>query len=120
MTPAETLAALEKIAAQRILILDGAMGTLAQDLGFDEAAYRGDKLKDHDCSVKGNHDLLCLTQPEAVAGMHRKYLDAGADVAFVRDWLGHSNIQNTMVYAQLTTTTRDQAARTIFTSPQVI
>ncbi len=47
-------------------------------------------------------------------------LDAGADVAFVRDWLGHSNIQNTMVYAQLTTTTRDQAARTIFTSPRVI
>ena len=47
-------------------------------------------------------------------------LDAGADVAFVRDWLGHSNIQNTMVYAQLTITTRDQAARSIFTSPQVI
>ena len=47
-------------------------------------------------------------------------LDAGADLAFVRDWLGHSNIQNTMVYAQLTTTTRDQAARTIFTSPRVI
>ena len=47
-------------------------------------------------------------------------LDAGADVAFVRDWLGHSNIQNTMVYAQLTTTTRDQAARSLFTSPQVI
>ena len=47
-------------------------------------------------------------------------LDAGADVAFVRDWLGHSNIENTMVYAQLTATTRDQAARTIFTSPKVI
>ena len=47
-------------------------------------------------------------------------LDAGADLAFVRDWLGHSNIQNTMVYAQLTTTTRDQAARSIFTSPRVI
>ncbi len=47
-------------------------------------------------------------------------LDAGADVAFVRDWLGHSNIENTMVYAQLTTTTRDQAARSLFTSSRVI
>jgi len=59
--------------------------------------------------------FLCLRHSIAT-----HLLDAGADVAFVRDWLGHSNIQNTMVYAQLTTATRDQAARTLFTSPQVI
>jgi len=80
MTPAETLTTLEKLARQRILLLDGAMGTLAQELAFDEAAYRGDKLCDHDRPLSGNHDVLCLTQPEAVAGMHRRYLEVGADI----------------------------------------
>ena len=77
MTLVDTL---EKIAGERILLLDGAMGTLAQDLCLDESGYRGDKLGDHGCDVKGNHDLLCLTQPEAVADMHRKYLEVGCDI----------------------------------------
>ncbi len=64
----------------RILILDGAMGTMIQRLGFDENDYRGERFKDHHTEVKGNNDLLCLTQPEAISTIHKQYLDAGADI----------------------------------------
>ena len=65
---------------QRILVLDGAMGTMVQALGLDESDYRGDRFRDHTCDLKGNYDLLCLTRPEAVLDIHRAYLDAGADM----------------------------------------
>ena len=65
---------------QRILILDGATGTMIQRLKFEEDDYRGDRFKDHPSEVKGNNDLLCLTQIEAIAGIHKQYLDAGADI----------------------------------------
>ena len=58
-----------------------------------------------------------ITEHAALRRIATHLLDAGADLSFVRDWLGHSNIQNTMVYAQLTTSTRDKTARTIFTGP---
>ncbi|MEQ9322015.1 MAG: methionine synthase [Polyangiaceae bacterium] len=80
MKPQDTLATLEKLARQRILILDGGMGTMAQRLGLEEDAYRGDLLKNATKELKGNHDVLCLTQPEVVAKVHRAYLDAGADI----------------------------------------
>ncbi|HHH30134.1 MAG TPA: methionine synthase, partial [Polyangiaceae bacterium] len=80
MNPQETLATLEKLARQRILILDGGMGTMAQRLGLEEDAYRGDLLKNATRELKGNHDVLCLTQPDVVAKVHRAYLDAGADI----------------------------------------
>ena len=66
--------------AERILVLDGAMGTMAQSYGLDEAAYRGDRFKDWDRDLKGNHDLLCLTQPDVLLEMHQAYLEAGADI----------------------------------------
>jgi 5-methyltetrahydrofolate--homocysteine methyltransferase len=65
---------------ERILVLDGAYGTLLQSLGLDEAAYRGTLLAEHPGELRGNHDLLCLTQPEVVADVHRRYLEAGADI----------------------------------------
>jgi 5-methyltetrahydrofolate--homocysteine methyltransferase len=65
---------------ERILVLDGAYGTLIQGLGLDEAAYRGDALGDHPCTLQGNHDVLALTSPEVVLEAHRRYLDAGADI----------------------------------------
>ena len=65
---------------QRILVLDGAMGTMIQRLDFDENEYRGKRFKDHHSEVKGNNDLLCLSQPEAIRRIHRQYLDAGADI----------------------------------------
>ncbi|SFI55778.1 homocysteine S-methyltransferase family protein [Halpernia frigidisoli] len=65
---------------KRILILDGAMGTMLQRYNFTEADYRGERFKDWKYSVKGNNDLLSLTQAEAIAEVHRKYLAAGADI----------------------------------------
>jgi 5-methyltetrahydrofolate--homocysteine methyltransferase len=68
--------ALEK----RILIIDGAMGTMIQRHKLEEADYRGERFKDWPSDLKGNNDLLCLTQPEIIKGIHRQYLDAGADI----------------------------------------
>jgi 5-methyltetrahydrofolate--homocysteine methyltransferase len=65
---------------QRILILDGAMGTMLQRYDFTEEEFRGDRFKDYPTSVKGNNDLLSLTQPDAIAEVHRKYFEAGADI----------------------------------------
>jgi 5-methyltetrahydrofolate--homocysteine methyltransferase len=68
------------LAKQRILILDGAMGTMIQQHQLDEADYRGEKYKDWHCDVKGNNDLLSVTQPEIIKDIHRAYLTAGADI----------------------------------------
>ncbi len=65
---------------ERILVLDGAMGTLLQRHGFTEAEFRGARLADHDRDVRGDNDLLCLTQPDTIRDAHRAYLAAGADI----------------------------------------
>src|SRR3569832_287346 len=65
---------------RRILILDGAMGTMIQSYGLGEAEYRGERFKDHPCDLKGNNDLLSLTQPRIIGDIHRAYLEAGADI----------------------------------------
>ena len=64
----------------KILILDGAMGTMLQRYKFEEEDYRGERFKDWQSPLKGNNDLLSLTQPQAIAEVHRKYLEAGADI----------------------------------------
>lgn len=71
---------LYKALNERILILDGAMGTMIQRYNFTEEDYRGERFKDWKSPLKGNNDLLSLTQPEAIAEIHRKYLLAGADI----------------------------------------
>jgi len=73
-------AALEKAAAERILIIDGAMGTMIQRHKLDEAGYRGARFKDWKRDVKGNNDLLVLTQPKIIQDIHEAYLEAGADI----------------------------------------
>jgi len=65
---------------KRILVLDGAMGTMLQRYNFSEEDFRGDRFKDYPTSLKGNNDLLSLTQPKAIADIHRKYFEAGADI----------------------------------------
>lgn len=65
---------------ERILILDGAMGTMIQQYRFDEAAYRGERFADWPSDLKGNNDLLCITQPSIIEDIHRAYLEAGADI----------------------------------------
>ena len=67
-------------AADRILVLDGAMGTMIQDLRLDEAAFRGERFADWPKDLKGNNDLLILTQGPAIEAIHRAYLEAGADI----------------------------------------
>ena len=64
----------------RILVLDGAMGTMIQTYKLEEEDYRGDKFKDHDIPLKGNNDLLSITKPELIKEIHRGYLNAGADI----------------------------------------
>ena len=65
---------------KRILILDGAMGTMLQDYNFSEEDHRGERFKDYPTPLKGNNDLLSLTQPEAITEIHHKYFEAGADI----------------------------------------
>ena len=66
--------------SQRILIIDGAMGTMIQRHKLEEADYRGQRFADWPTDLKGNNDLLCLTQPQIIEGIHRQYLEAGADI----------------------------------------
>lgn len=65
---------------KRILIIDGAMGTMIQRYKLTEADYRGERFKDWHLDVKGNNDLLCITRPEVITEIHKQYLDAGADI----------------------------------------
>ena len=71
-----------KLCRERILLLDGAMGTMIQGYGLDEAAYRGERFRGEaeDRQLKGNNDLLNLTRPEIIGEIHAKYLEAGADI----------------------------------------
>ena len=71
---------LEELLNSRILVLDGAMGTMIQNHNLNEADFRGTQYVDHPCDVKGNNDLLVLTQPKIIEDIHFQYLEAGADI----------------------------------------
>src|ERR1700761_9478949 len=71
---------IEKALKDRILVIDGAMGTMIQRHKLEEKDYRGERFKDWASDLKGNNDLLVLTQPEIIEGIHREYLEAGADI----------------------------------------
>ena len=71
---------IEDILKERILVLDGAMGTMIQQLNFSESDYRGDYFKDHPCPLGGNNDLLSITQADAIKKIHEAYFTAGADI----------------------------------------
>ena len=73
---------------KRILVLDGAMGTMLQRYNFSEEDFRGERFKDYSNSLKGNNDLLSLTQPKAIAEVHRKYFEAGADIVETNTFSG--------------------------------
>ncbi len=79
MSREERIEALKDAADARILILDGAMGTMIQRHQLGEEDFRGSRFADHDSDLKGNNDLLSLTQPEIIAGIHDAYFEAGAD-----------------------------------------
>jgi 5-methyltetrahydrofolate--homocysteine methyltransferase len=71
---------IEKALQEKILIIDGAMGTMIQRYKLEEKDYRGERFKDGHTDVKGNNDLLSITQPEIIIGIHKQYLEAGADI----------------------------------------
>src|SRR3989454_10492564 len=81
MSPQQNRAGqLEGLLRERIVVVDGAMGTMVQQHKLDEAAYRGERFKSWRKDLKGLHDLLCLTQPRLIESIHRQYLEAGADL----------------------------------------
>lgn len=79
---------IEDLLHKRILVLDGAMGTMLQRYNFTEEDFRGDRFKDWEHPLQGNNDLLSLTQPEAIAEVHRKYFAAGADIVETNTFSG--------------------------------
>jgi 5-methyltetrahydrofolate--homocysteine methyltransferase len=85
---------LSRLAADRILVLDGAMGTMIQTYGLDEAAFRGAPLRDHPRDLKGNNDILNLTQPQVISEIYQGYLAAGADIITTNTFNGTSISQS--------------------------
>ncbi|HKI58577.1 MAG TPA: homocysteine S-methyltransferase family protein, partial [Trueperaceae bacterium] len=80
MSARASRAELERLLHERILVLDGAMGTMIQRLALDESDYRGERFADHPRPLQGAHDVLCLTRPDAIRQIHEAYLEAGADI----------------------------------------
>src|SRR5690606_9923901 len=78
---ATRIEALRRQLACRVLVIDGALGTMIQNQGLDESGYRGSRFADHPCPQKGNNDLLILSQPDLIRDIHRAYFEAGADIA---------------------------------------
>src|SRR3954471_13595663 len=78
--PPTTRNSIEQLLAQRILVLDGAMGTMVHQLKFDEADFRGSRFAPHSKDLRNLIDVLSISQPEAIENIHRQYLEAGADI----------------------------------------
>lgn len=81
---------LKQLLESRILVLDGAMGTMIQRYNLSESDFRGDRFKDHACDLKGNNDILCLTKPEVIKEIHLAYLEAGSDIIETNTFNGTS------------------------------
>lgn len=79
---------IHKAIAERILVLDGAMGTMLQRYNFSEEDFRGERFNDFPHPLKGNNDLLSLTQPQAIKDVHRQYFEAGADIVETNTFSG--------------------------------
>src|SRR5215470_12788985 len=77
---ADTRHVLEDLLERRILILDGAMGTMIQRHALTEADFRGERFRDHGHDLRGDNEVLVLTRPDIITGIHEAYLDAGADI----------------------------------------
>ncbi|WP_152000462.1 MULTISPECIES: homocysteine S-methyltransferase family protein [unclassified Imperialibacter] len=84
---------IEEILKERILVLDGAMGTMIQRYNLEEKDFRNEALKDHHIPLKGNSDLLNITRPDVIKAIHKKYFEAGADIAETNTFTGTSIAQ---------------------------
>ena len=85
---------IEEILAERILVLDGAMGTMIQRYNLLEQDFRGEKFKNHEYDLKGNNDLLSITRPDIIKEIHKKYLNAGADIIETNTFSGTTIAQS--------------------------
>ncbi len=92
-SPSQREIVLKKLLAERILLLDGAMGTMIQNCDFTEEDFRGERFKDHPKDLKGDNDLLCITRPEAIERIHRGFLEAGSDIIETNTFNGTSIAQ---------------------------
>jgi len=86
----EILRTLDELLSKRILILDGAMGTMIQRHKLQEADWRGERFKSHPHDLKGNSDVLVLTRPDVIGSIHREYLEAGADIIETNSFNGQA------------------------------
>ncbi|MEO1338776.1 MAG: homocysteine S-methyltransferase family protein, partial [Myxococcota bacterium] len=93
MNRTERIAQFKRLLEERIVILDGAMGTMLQREKFEEEDFRGERFRDHSSDLKGNNDILSLTQPDAVRRVHEAYLAAGADVIETNTFNGNAPAQ---------------------------
>ncbi|SHJ12764.1 5-methyltetrahydrofolate--homocysteine methyltransferase [Mesonia phycicola] len=82
------MSTIKELLSQKILVLDGAMGTMLQRYQFSEEDFQGERFKDWEIPLKGNNDLLSLTQPKAIAEVHQKYFEAGADIVETNTFSG--------------------------------
>ncbi len=84
---------IKQLLEERILVLDGAMGTMIQRFNLTEEDFRGDRFQDTNIDLKGNNDLLCLTRPDVIQNIHEQYLEAGADLVETNTFSGTSIAQ---------------------------
>ncbi|MGM0584663.1 MAG: homocysteine S-methyltransferase family protein, partial [Pseudomonadota bacterium] len=98
-------------AAERILVLDGAMGTMIQARKPDEAAYRGERFKDHPHDLAGDNELLCVTQPDMIREIHAEFLEAGADIVCTNSFSATRISQADYALEDLTPELNEAAAR---------
>ena len=82
------MSSIQEAIKKNILVLDGAMGTMLQRYNFSEEDFRGERFKDFPHSLKGNNDLLSLTQPQAIHAVHAAYFEAGADIVETNTFSG--------------------------------
>jgi 5-methyltetrahydrofolate--homocysteine methyltransferase len=111
MSRADRIQALHRLLQERIAILDGGYGTMIQSRALSEADYRGTRFQDWRCDVKGNSDLLVLTQPHVIADIHRAYLQAGADIIETNTFTANLPSQADYHMEELVTEINLEAAR---------
>src|ERR1700704_1728961 len=111
MTEKDVRKTIEQAAKKRVLILDGAMGTMVQRHKLDEAAFRGSRFRNHPKDLQGNNDLLVLTQPDIIRGIHSQYLEAGADILETSTFNSTSIVQADYGLESIVTDLNAEAAR---------
>ena len=92
---------------KRILVIDGAMGTMVQGFGLDEAAFRGERFKDHHMDLRGDNELLVLTRPDVIEKIHNDFFAAGADICETNTFGANAISQSDYEFDALDELTRD-------------